>query len=100
MAKRLVGRSNGTLCAAARSMLNHAILKRDKTITPKLWPFMIQHTTAIFNIMKGRSHYYEESPLEQFTDKISKLEQSDMHPLFCPGFVLDQRLKEGISHPK
>jgi hypothetical protein len=32
----LVERSNGTLCAAARSMLNHAISKWDRTITPEL----------------------------------------------------------------
>jgi hypothetical protein len=32
----LVERSNGTLCAAARSMINHAISKWDKKITPEL----------------------------------------------------------------
>jgi hypothetical protein len=43
----LVERINGTLCAAARSMLNHAISRWDKTITAKLWPFAIQHAATI-----------------------------------------------------
>jgi hypothetical protein len=34
--KGLVERGNGTLCAAARYMLNHAISKWDKIITPEL----------------------------------------------------------------
>jgi hypothetical protein len=37
----LVERSNGTLCAAARSMLNHAISRWDNTITAECWPFAI-----------------------------------------------------------
>jgi hypothetical protein len=48
----LVKRSNGTLCAAARSMLNHAISKWDKTITAELWPFAIQHADTIYNTTK------------------------------------------------
>jgi transposase InsO family protein len=32
----LVERSNGTICAVARSMLNHAISRWDKTITAEL----------------------------------------------------------------
>jgi hypothetical protein len=48
----LVERSNGTLCAAARSMLNHAISRWDKTITAELWPFTIQHATTIYNTTK------------------------------------------------
>jgi hypothetical protein len=43
----LVERSNGTLCAAARSMLNRAISKWDNTITAELWPFAIQHSATI-----------------------------------------------------
>jgi transposase InsO family protein len=43
----LVERSNGTLCAAARSMLNHAISRWDKTTTSELWPFAIQHAETI-----------------------------------------------------
>jgi hypothetical protein len=34
----LVEGSSGTLCAAARCMLNHAISRWDKTITAELWP--------------------------------------------------------------
>jgi transposase InsO family protein len=48
----LVERSNGTLCAAARSMLNHAISRWDKTITAEFWPFAIQHAAAIYNTTK------------------------------------------------
>jgi hypothetical protein len=44
----LVEFSNGTLCAAARSMLNHAISRWDKTITAELWPFAIQYAVMIF----------------------------------------------------
>jgi hypothetical protein len=45
----LVERSNGTLCAAACSMLNHAISRWDKTITAELLPFDIQHAATIYN---------------------------------------------------
>jgi hypothetical protein len=45
----LVERSNGTLCTAARSMLNHAISRWDKTITAELWPFVIQHAATRCN---------------------------------------------------
>jgi hypothetical protein len=96
----LVERSNGTLCAAARSMLNHAISKWDKTITPELWPFAIQQAATIYNTTKRRSRDYDISPWEQFTGKRSKLNQSDMHPLFCPVYVLDRRMQEGTSPPK
>jgi hypothetical protein len=48
----LVERSNGTLCSSAGSMINHAISKRDKTITAELWPFAIQHTDTIYNTTK------------------------------------------------
>jgi hypothetical protein len=50
----LVERSNGTLCTASRSMLNHAISKWDKTITAELWPFAIQHAATIYNTTKRR----------------------------------------------
>jgi hypothetical protein len=50
----LVERSNGTLCAEARSMLNHAISRWDKTITAELWPFAIQHAATIYNTTKRR----------------------------------------------
>jgi hypothetical protein len=30
----------------------------------------------------------------------SKLDQTDMHPLFCPVYVLDRRMQEGASPPK
>jgi hypothetical protein len=96
----LVERSNGTLCAAARSMLNHAISRWDKTITAKLWPFSIQHTTTIYNTTKRRSRDYDLSPWEEFTGERSKLNQTDMHPLFCPVYVLDRRMQEGTSPPK
>jgi transposase InsO family protein len=49
----LVERSNGTLCAAARSMLNHAISRGDKTITAEIWPFAIQHAATIYNTTYG-----------------------------------------------
>jgi hypothetical protein len=88
----LVGRSNVTLCAAARSMLNHAISKWDKTITPELWPFAIQQAATIYNTTKRRSRDYDGSPWEQFTGERSKLSQSDMHPLFFPVYVLDRRM--------
>jgi hypothetical protein len=39
----LVERSNGTLCAAAYSMLNHDISKWDKTMKAELWIFAIQY---------------------------------------------------------
>jgi hypothetical protein len=85
----LVEQSNDMLCAAARYMLNHAISKWDQTMTPELWHFAIQRANTIFNTTKRRSRHYEESPWEQFTTEKSKLDQSDMHPLFCPVFVLD-----------
>jgi hypothetical protein len=96
----LVERSNGTLCAAARLMLNQAISRWDKTITAELWPFTIQYAATIYNTTKRRSRDYNISPWEQFTDKRSKLDQNDMHPLFFPVYVLDRRLQEGTSPPK
>jgi hypothetical protein len=65
----LVERSNGTLCAAARSMLNHAIMKWDKTITAELWHFTIQHIATIFNTTKRRSRDYDARPWKQFTSE-------------------------------
>jgi hypothetical protein len=78
----LVERSNGTLCAAARSMLNHAISRWDKTITAELWPFAIQHAATIYNTTKRRSRDYDLSPWEKITGERSKLDQTDMHPIF------------------
>jgi hypothetical protein len=80
-------------------MLNRAISQWDKTITDELWPFAIQHAATIYNTTKGRSLDCDLSPWEQFTGKRSKLDQTDMHPLLCPVYVLD-RLQEGTSPPK
>jgi hypothetical protein len=30
----------------------------------------------------------------------SKLDQTDMHPLFCPVYVLERRMQEGTPPPK
>jgi hypothetical protein len=96
----LVERSNGTLCAASRSMINHAISRWDKTIPAELWPFAIQHAATIYNTTKCRSHDYDLCPWEQFTGQRSKLDQTDMHPLFCQVYVLDRRMQEGTSPTK
>jgi hypothetical protein len=96
----LVECSNGTLCAAARSMLNHAISRWDKTITAELWPFEIQHAATIYNTTRRRSRDYDLSLWEKCTGKRSKLNQTDMHPLLCPVYVLDRRIQEGASPPK
>jgi hypothetical protein len=88
----LIERSNGTLCAAARSMLNHAISKSDETIKAELWPFTIQHASKIYNTTKRRSRDYDIIPWEKITGERSKLDQNDMHPLFCPVYVLDRRM--------
>jgi hypothetical protein len=96
----LVECSNGTLCAAARSMHNHAISRWDKTIAAELWPFAIQHAATIYNTTKRQSRDYYLSPWEQFTGERSKLTQTDMHPLFCPIYVLDRRMQEGTSPHK
>jgi hypothetical protein len=81
-------------------MLNHAISRWDKTITTKLWPFAIQHAATIYNTTKRRSRNYDLSPWEQFTGERSKLNQTDMHPLFCPVYMLDRHMQEGTSPPK
>jgi hypothetical protein len=96
----LVKISNGTLCAAAQSMINHAISKWDKTVTAELCPFAIQHAATIYNTTKRRSRDYDISPWEQFRGERVKLDQNDMHPLFCPFYVLDRRIQEGTSPPK
>jgi hypothetical protein len=67
----LVESSNRTLCTAARSMLNHAISRWDKTITAELKPFAIQHAKTIYNTPKRRSRDYDLSPWEQFTGEHS-----------------------------
>jgi hypothetical protein len=96
----LVERSSGTVCTAARSMLNHAISRWDKTMTAELWPFAIQHAATIYNTTKRRSRDYDISPCEQFTGEHSKCDQNDMHPLLCPVYVLDRRIQEGTPPPK
>jgi hypothetical protein len=96
----LVKRSNGTLCAAARSMINHQISKWEKTITAELWHFAIQHAATIYNTTKRRSRVYDASPWEQFMGERSKLDQNDMHPLFCPVLFLDRRMQAGTSSTK
>jgi hypothetical protein len=96
----LAERSHITLCAAAQSMLNHAISRWYKTITADSRPFTIQHAATIYNTKKQRSRDYDLIPWEQFTEKRSKLDQTDMHPLLCPVYVLDRRMQEGTSPPK
>jgi hypothetical protein len=81
-------------------MLNHAISRWDKTIIAELWHFSIQHAATIYNTTKRRSSDYDLIPWEQFTSERSKLDQTDMHPLFCPVYVLDRRMQEGTSPPK
>jgi hypothetical protein len=81
-------------------MLNHAISRWDKTITTELWPFVIQHAATIYNTTKRRSRNYDLRPWEQFTGERSKLNQTNMHPLLCPVYVLDRRMQEGTSPPK
>jgi hypothetical protein len=81
-------------------MLNHAISRWDKTITAELWPFTIQHAATIYNTTKWRYRDYNLHPWEQFTGEQSELDQTDMHPLFCPVYVLDRRMQEGTSPPK
>jgi hypothetical protein len=96
----LIERSNGTLCATARSMLNHAISNWDNIITPDLWTYAIQQAATIFNNTKRRSSDYEEIIWEQSTGERQKLDQSDMHPLVCPVYILNRCLQKGGSHPK
>jgi hypothetical protein len=93
----LVERLNGTLCAAACSMLNHAISRWGKTITAELWPFAIQHDVTIYNTKKRRPRDYDISPWEQFMGERSKLDQNDMHPLFSPVYVLDRHIRRTPS---
>jgi hypothetical protein len=81
-------------------MLNHEIYRWDKTITAGLWPFAIQHAATIYNTTKRRSRDYDLSPWEQFTGERSKFDLTNMHPLFCPIYVLDRRMQEGTSPPK
>jgi hypothetical protein len=80
----LVECDNGTLCAAARSMLNHAISKWGKIITPELWTYTIKHAATIFNNTRIITRDYEEIPWEKITGERPKLHQHDMHPLFAP----------------
>jgi hypothetical protein len=98
--KGLVERSNGTLCEASRSMLNHAISRWDANITAELWPFAIQHSATIYNTTTRSSRDYDLIPWEKVRGERSKLDQTDMHPLFCPVYVLDRRMQEGASPPK
>jgi hypothetical protein len=81
-------------------MLNHAISRWDKTDMAERWPFAIQHAAIVYNTTKQRSQDYELIPWEQVTGERSKLDQTDMHPLFFRVYVLDQRMQEGTSPPK
>jgi hypothetical protein len=60
----------------------------------------MQHAATIYNTTKRQSHDYDISPWEQFTGEHSKLDQTDMHPLLCPVYVLDRHMQEGTSPPK
>jgi hypothetical protein len=80
-------------------MINHAILKWDKTITAELWPFAIQHAAKTYNTTKRRSRDYDISSWEQFTGERSKLDQNDMHPLLCPVLVIDRQMQQGTTPP-
>jgi hypothetical protein len=81
-------------------MLSHAISKWDNTITAELSPFVIQQAATIYNTTKRRSRDYDISPWEKFTGKRSKLDQNDMHTLFCRVYVLQRQMQEGTSPPK
>jgi hypothetical protein len=78
-------------------VLNHAFSRWDKTKTSERCPFAIQHAATIYSTTKRRSRDCDLSPWEQLTGKRSKLNQTDMHPLFCPVYVLDRRMQEGTS---
>jgi hypothetical protein len=64
----------------------------------------LRHTTRRdhiqYNTTKRRSRDYDISPWEQFMGERSKLDQTDMHQLFCPVYVLDRCMQEGTSPPK
>jgi hypothetical protein len=81
-------------------MLNHEISRWDKTIKAELWPFAIQHAATFYNTTKRRLRDYELSTWEQVTGERSKHNQTGMHPLLCPVYVLDRRMQEGKSTPK
>jgi hypothetical protein len=63
-------------------------------------PFAIHHAATIYNKTKRRSHEYDLNPWEKITGEHYKLDQTGMHPLFCPVYVLDRRMQEGTSPPK
>jgi hypothetical protein len=95
----LVERSIGTLCAAARSMLSHAISKWDKTITPELWPFAIQQAATIYNTTKRLSRDYDVIRLQQFTGERSKLSQMTCTRYFVPSMCSTDACKRA-HHPQ
>jgi hypothetical protein len=94
----LVERSNGTLCAAACSILNHVISKWDNTITAEQWPFAIKHTATIYNTTKRRSRDYDIRPWEKSLVNAPNLTKMTCTP-YSVQFTFMTDVRKRSHHP-
>ena len=82
----------------ARTMLLYANHKWPKMLSPSLWPYALRAAAEVENsvpLFKG-----EELPIELFTGVKVAPKLRHFHALFCPVYVLDNKLQGGKSIPK
>jgi hypothetical protein len=82
----------------ARTMLLYANHKWPTMLSPSLWPYALRAAAEVENsvpLIKG-----ELSPIELFTGVQVAPKLTHFHSLFCPVYVLDNKLQGGKSIPK
>jgi hypothetical protein len=82
----------------ARTMLLYANHKWPTMLSPSLWPYALRAAAEVENsvpLFKG-----EQSPTELFTGVKVSPKLRHFHSLFCPVYVLDNKLQGGKSIPK
>ena len=96
----IIERFNGVIVQAARTMLLHATARWPGMITPEFWPFAVQHAINVYNVTTSRSRGHAATPWEIFTGSDSPWQVTDFKTLFCPVYILDRRLQEGLHTGK
>ena len=79
-------------------MLLYANHKWPSMLSPSLWPYALRAAAVIENsvpLAKG-----DQSPIELFTGVEVSPKLKHFHSMFCPTYVLDNKLQGGKSIPK
>ena len=86
------------VCEDGRTTLVHANQLWPEAIRLSLWPYALKHAERIRNLYHLDA--IGNSPLEKFSRVKGKPELKHEHPLFCPVYVLDEKLQGSGGLPK